>query len=150
MADIGGIDPTKVSPEEFATLVGNADDDQIADVIHAVGTRQVLDRIFDGMQERFRPDKAQGVEARIQFVITDDGNEHPYGVEITQGSCRAAAGEVDDAKVMITTDVVSFSKMVAGEAEGTQLFMRGKLRAKGDLMFAARMMSFFERPTRSS
>lgn len=149
MADMG-IDPTKVTPEEFAQLVSNAEDEQIADVIHAVGTDQVLNRVFDGMQERFLPDKAQGVNETVQFVITDEGSEHPYAVEIANGSCAARAGTADSPKVTITTGLVPFAKMIAGQAEGTQLFMRGQLRAQGDLMFATRIMTFFDRPTASS
>jgi putative sterol carrier protein len=149
MADFG-IDPQNVTPEEFAGLVANADDDQIAEVIHAVGTDQVLDRIFEGMKERFLADKAQGVDAVVQFVITDDGKEHPYAVKIANGSIDTQSGPADSPKVTITTGVVPFAKMIGGQAEGTQLFMRGELRAQGDLMFATRIMTFFDRPTATS
>jgi putative sterol carrier protein len=145
-----GFDPSNVTPEEFAGLVANADDDQIADVIHAVGTKEVLDRIFEGMEERFLPEKAQGVDAKVQFVITDNGQEFPYGVEFSGTSCKAQAGQVDSPKVTITTAVVPFAKMIGGQSEGTQLFMRGQLRAQGDLMFATRLMTFFDRPVASS
>jgi putative sterol carrier protein len=149
MAD-QGFDPSSVSPEEFAGLVANAEDEQIADVIHAVGTKEVLDRVFEGMQERFLPEKAEGVDAKVQFVITDQGTEYPYGVEFANGVCKAGAGSIDSPKVTITTAVVPFAKMIGGQAEGTQLFMRGQLRASGDLMFATRLMTFFDRPVASS
>jgi putative sterol carrier protein len=145
-----GFDPSSVTPEEFASLVANADDDQIADVVHAVGTKEVLDRIFEGMEERFLPEKAQGVDAKVQFVVTDEGEEYPYGVEFSNGTCKTQAGPVDSPKVTITTGVVPFAKMIGGQAEGTQLFMRGQLRAQGDLMFATRLMTFFDRPVASS
>jgi putative sterol carrier protein len=145
-----GIDPQNVTPEEFAGLVANADDDQIADVIHAVGTEQVLGRVFEGMKERFLADKAQGVDAVVQFVITDDGTEHPYAVQISNGSIETRPGTADSPTVTITTGVVPFAKMIGGQAEGTQLFMRGQLRAQGDLMFATRIMTFFDRPTATS
>jgi len=140
------IDPTQVTPEEFAGLVANADDDQIAEVVRATGTGAVLDRIFDGMEQRFLPDKAQGVDATVQFVVTDDGAEHPYAVKISNGTCAVDKGRADAPKVTITTDIVSFSKLVAGQTQGPQLFMAGKLKVSGDLMFSARIMSFFDRP----
>jgi putative sterol carrier protein len=143
---MAGIDPSQISPEEFAGLVATADDDQIKEVISGVGTDSVLDRIFEGMQASFRPDRAQGVDANVQFVITDDDTEHPYKVVIASGSCTAGRGEVDDPKVRLQTDIVSFAKLVGGKAEGPQLFMRGKLKVKGDIMFATRVMSFFDRP----
>jgi putative sterol carrier protein len=140
------MDLSQISPEEFATLVANSSDQEIADVIHAVGTKQVLDRVFHGMGERFLPEKAEGVDATVQFTITDEGKEYPYSIAIADGKCSLTEGAADTPKVTITTDVVSFANMIAGQAEGTQLFMTGKLRASGDLMFATRLMTFFDRP----
>jgi len=70
------IDPAQVTPEQFAGLVAAADDEQIAQVVRAAGTEAVLDRIFEGMEQRFLPDKAKGVDAIVQFVIADEGTEH--------------------------------------------------------------------------
>jgi putative sterol carrier protein len=140
------IDPARVTPEEFAGLVANADDDQIAQVVRETGTEAVLDRIFEGMEQRFLPDKAQGVDVVVQFVVTDEGAEHAYAVKISNGTCVVDKGRADAPKVTISTDIVSFSKLVAGQAQGPQLFMAGKLKVSGDLMFSARIMTFFDRP----
>jgi putative sterol carrier protein len=140
------IDPAQITPEEFAGLVANAGDEQIAEVVRATGTEKVLDRIFEGMEERFQPDKAQGVDATVQFVVTDEDDEYAYAVKISNGSCQIEKGRVDAPKVTIKTDIVSFSKLVAGQVQGPQLFMSGKLKVSGDLMFSARIMNFFDRP----
>lgn len=140
------IDPQSITPEQFAQLVSGASDDEIGTTIRSAGTGEVLDLIFDGMKERFLPDKAEGVEATVQFVITDEGDEHPYALKVVDGKCEVDKTKADDAKTTITTDVVSFSKLVAGAAEGPQLFMAGKLRVAGDLMFSQRVMTFFDRP----
>lgn len=147
MREAQGIDPTRVSPEEFAALVTQADDEQIAEVIHGVGTEQVLDRIFQGMKERFRPESAQGVDATIQFVVTDNGAEHAYSVVIANGSCDVRSERAESPRVTLTTDLVSFAKLIAGKEDGMRLFMAGKLKVSGDLMFSTRIMSFFDRPT---
>ena len=146
MSERQGIDPTTVTPEEFAQLVANADDDQIAGAFRAVGTEQVLDRIFQGMQERFVPEKAQGVDADIQWIVTDDGIEHTYLTSIRDGSCTISKSASDDPKVALKTDVVSFSKLITGQAQGPQLFMGGKLKVSGDLMFSQRITGFFATP----
>jgi putative sterol carrier protein len=140
------IDPAQVTPEQFAGLVAVADDEQIAQVVRAAGTEAVLDRIFEGMEQRFLPDKAKGVDAIVQFVIADEGTEHAYAVTISNGTCAVDKGRADATKVAITTDIVSFAKLVGGRAQGPQLFMAGKLKVSGDLMFSARIMSFFDRP----
>ncbi|MFP5298618.1 MAG: SCP2 sterol-binding domain-containing protein [Actinomycetota bacterium] len=147
MTDTFGIDPANVTPEEFAGLIANADDQQIADVIRTVGPETVLDRIFEGMESNFRPDKASNVDAVIVFVVTDDGSEYPYTVNISNAACNVDKGKADDPRVSLTTDVVSFSKLVIGQAQGPQLFMAGKLKIQGDLMFSAQIMNFFDRPT---
>jgi len=119
-------------------------DDEIAQRIHDAGTDGVLDAVFTGMQERFQPDKASGVDAALQWLIADDGDEHPYTVTVKDGTCETDPGRVDDPRVTLTTDVVSFAKLMAGKAPGPMLYMTGKLKIQGDLMLAQRMTSFFE------
>lgn len=146
MSEMQGIDPTTVTPEEFAQLVANAEDDQIAEAFRAVGTDQVLDRIFEGMQERFVPEKAQGVDADIQWIVTDEGIEHTYSTAIRDGHCIVSKNASENPKVTLKTDVVSFSKLITGQAQGPQLFMGGKLKVSGDLMFSQRITGFFAPP----
>lgn len=118
----------------------------MAEAFRAVGTEQVLDRIFEGMQERFVPDKAQGVDAEIQWIVTDDGGEYTYLTTIGDGSCTISKETAEQPKVALRTDVVSFSKLITGQAQGPQLFMSGKLKVSGDLMFSQRITGFFVAP----
>ena len=143
--EAGAIDPQDISPEQFAQMVAGASDDQIAEAIRTIGTERTLDRIFQGFEERFQPDKAQGVDADIQFVVTDQDAEHPYKVSIKDGACTAARGSTDS-PVTLTLGLVPFARMVTGQANGMQLFMTGKLKVSGDLMFAPGIMNFFEPP----
>jgi putative sterol carrier protein len=48
--------------------------------------------------------------------------------------------------VKLTADLVPFVKLVTGEAQGPALFMSGKLKVSGDLMFSTRIMTFFDQP----
>jgi putative sterol carrier protein len=135
-----------VTPEQFAELVASASDEEIEQVVHAVGTKETLDRIFKGFEERFIPAKAEGVTADVVFLIKDGGQENPYTVSIADGKCSTKAEAAGDPKTTLTTDVVSFAKLITGKEEGVALFMGGKLRIAGDLMFAQRIMTFFDRP----
>jgi len=137
-------DLSTISPEEFAQMVAAASDEQIVEAVHAVGTGATLDRVFDGMRDRFVPERAKGVEADIQFVIDDEGSEHAHLVGIHGGACSVGSTQADDPKVTLTTDLVSFLKLVAGKVGGPQLFMTGKLKISGDLFFATRIMGFFD------
>ena len=147
MTEAQGIDPTAVSPEEFAQLVASADDNEIVEIFRSVGTDQVLDRIFKGMEERFQPERAQGVDAQIQWIVTDDGTEHTYVTSISDGNCTVSKDEAEQPKVALKTDVASFSKLITGQAQGPQLFMSGKLKVSGDIMFSQRITSFFAAPS---
>jgi len=146
MAAQNQVDPQKVSPEEFAQLVKGSSDEDIAATVHQAGTADVLDRIFEGMEQRFVAAKASDVDADIVFEITDEGDTHPYVVAIHDGSCKTQRGTVDNPKVKLTSGLVPFIKLVTGEAQGPQLFMSGKLKVSGDLMFSTRIMSFFDQP----
>jgi len=118
-------------------------DSEIAERIDAAGAEEVLAGIFAGLPGRFQPDKASGVEGEVQWVVTDDGTEYPYVVAVKDGACTTEAGRTESPRVTVTTDAVSFVKMMAGKAAGPQLYMTGKLKLQGDMMLAQRMATFF-------
>jgi putative sterol carrier protein len=49
-------------------------------------------------------------------------------------------------RVKIKTVPVAFLKLVTGQQSGPVMFMTGKLKLEGDVMFASRMTSFFRIP----
>ncbi len=139
-----GLDPDNMTAEEFVGLAGQTEDDQLEAVIRGADTKKVLEKIFLGFAERFVPDRAQGVEAVVQFVVTDQGQEHPHTVQITGGECRTEPGTADSPKATLKLGLVPFIRLLTGQSDGMQLFMAGKLKVNGDLMFAARVPGFFE------
>jgi putative sterol carrier protein len=146
MAEGTTFDLEEITAEQFARLVAGAPDDQILEAIRAAGTGRVLDRIFRGMRERFVPERAQDVDAVVVFVVTDQGEGHPFTLTIRAGTCAVAPGSDEDPKVTITIDLLSFTRLTAGQAQGPGLFMSGKLKLSGDLMFGARVAGFFDPP----
>ena len=123
--------------------LASGSDDEIAGKLRDAGVEQVLDAVFAGMVDRFQADKASGVDATVQWNITDDGAEHPYSVTVKDGAITTGRGGAESPRVTLTTDAVSFAKLMAGKAVGPQLYMTGKLKINGDLMLAQRMTSFF-------
>lgn len=143
---MNGIDPSQIGPQEFAQLVKTSSDDQIETVIHGVGTEATLTRIFKGFEERFVPAKAEGVTADVQFLIKDEGEEHPYVVAINDGTCGTRRTKADDPKTTLSLKLLPFVKLITGQADGMKLFMTRKLKISGDIMFAQRVLTFFDRP----
>ncbi len=146
MSDALDIDLSTITPEELAALVKSVDDQTLRDGVKAVGTEAALDRCFEGMAERFRSDVGKAVDATVNFHVDDDGAQHPYHVTMKDGTCTARQGVGEGAKATIRTDVVSFMKLITGNATGPGLFMKGKIKLEGDMMFAARFDGFFDKP----
>lgn len=136
----------QLTADEFAALVWAASDEQIEEGIRAAGTERVLNRIFDEMQRAFLPQRAPGVSAEIQWVVTDQGQEHPYRMAIAGGTCSTAPGRTEHPKATLHMDTVAFAKLVTGRREGVQLWMLKKLQVKGDVMLAVRLNGYFQRP----
>jgi putative sterol carrier protein len=136
----------QLTAEEFAELVHVATDEQIEEGIRLAGTAEVLDRIFSEMANRFLPDRAAGVSAIAQWVVTDGGQEHPYRMSIAGHACSVERGRADDPDTTLTLDTVSFAKLVTGKREGVQLFMLGRLKISGGLPLAVRLNGFFRKP----
>src|SRR5919106_6599634 len=108
-------DLSQITPEAFAQLVQVANDDQILEAMRSVGVETALDRTFEGMRERFSPAKAAGVNDVIQWVVTDQGQEHPYTASIHDGVCETGRGRAEKATVTLTTDLVSFVRLISGQ-----------------------------------
>jgi putative sterol carrier protein len=138
----------ELTADQFVTLVFAATDEQIEEGIRAAGPAQVLDRIFAEMAQRFLPERAPGVAAEIQWVVTDGDKEHSYRMTIAGGRCSADRGRVDRPTATLTMDLVSFAKLVAGRREGVQLWMLHRLKVQGEVLLAVRLQGYFDRPRR--
>ena len=118
-------------------------DEEVAQKFRAAGTGKVLDAVFSGMQQRFQPDRAAGVDAKAQWIVSDAGEEHPYVITVNDGACEVEPGRAESPRVTLSTDVASYAKLMAGRVPGQALYMSGKLQIQGDLMLAQRMTTFF-------
>ena len=136
--------PQDISPEQFAELIKGATDEQIVETVHQAGTKEVLDQTFRGMKEAFAPEQAKGVDAVVQWVVTDEGQDHAYTLVIKEGQCRMQEGPAENPRVTLATDLVSFLRLIVGQAQGPQLFFSGKLKVTGDLMFSQQVSTFFQ------
>ncbi|MET0731005.1 MAG: SCP2 sterol-binding domain-containing protein [Solirubrobacterales bacterium] len=67
---------------------------------------------------------------------------------ISSGTCKVSEGlTADSARVTFTIDGADFLRLVTGNAQGPMLFMSGRLKIEGDMMFAASAASLFTIPT---
>src|SRR5207247_456648 len=112
------------------------------------GRKATLDEIFRRMTERVEPGKADGTSAVVHWKILDrpgGGYDH-YEVVLENGACTVTDEPAREPRVTLRIGPVPFLKLVSGNANGPMLFMSGKLKIEGDLLFAAAITSLFRIP----
>ena len=65
---------------------------------------------------------------------------------IAIGACTTSNAPQHEPRVTLTLDGVDFLRLVTGNAAGPMLFMSGKLKIEGDLMFSTQIQSMFTIP----
>ena len=147
--DPSQVDPSQVDAEELAKNMSQATDEQLAELMAGPMRAQILDEIFRRMEEHFRADAAGDTEAVIHWRIGGkDGDAYDeFESVISGGTCKVHRGfESQGARVTFTIGGADFLRLVSGNAAGPMLFMSGKLKIEGDMMFAASAASLFVIP----
>jgi putative sterol carrier protein len=142
-------DPSQVDAGELARNMSKATDEQLGELMAGPMREQILAEVFRRMEEHFRADKARDTDAVIHWRIGGraDGGEDEFETAIADGACRVSEGlRSGDARVTFTIAGADFLRLVTGNAAGPMLFMTGKLRIEGDMMFAASAASLFTIP----
>jgi putative sterol carrier protein len=124
-------------------LVEGRSDEEITTSIEELGIDALLDQVFEGMQQAFQPDKAAGQSAVVQWDVNAPDGTHSRTVTIADGTCTVAAGAAESPRVTLTLALPDFARFVAGQLDGMQAFMSGKLKLAGDIMFAQTMQAWF-------
>jgi putative sterol carrier protein len=149
MSDFSNIDDyADISPTEFARLVKATPESELRALLAGHQRTAILDGIFARMPESFRPDRAAGLDAVIQWTITGGPNgSDTYEIRIADGACSASPSpSTDRPKLGITVAPVDFVKVISGNASPVLMFMTGKLKAKGDMGLAVNIPNLFEVP----
>ena len=98
--------------------------------------------VFAAMSGRFLPEKAAGVSATIQFDLTGDGGAQ-YHVSVADSKCAVAEGAAEAPNLVLTAAAADFVDMVNGRLNPTSAFMQGKIKLKGEMALAMKMLQFF-------
>jgi putative sterol carrier protein len=144
-------DFTAVSAEDFAALVANASDEQLAEAMSGANREAALRQIFTRMAEFLDPERAKGHDAVVHFQIVGrpDGGYDEFEVIVREGRCTVSETPTEQSRVTLNVDPVGFLKLITNRASGPELFMTGKLKIEGDLMYAPQIASLFRIPTAS-
>jgi putative sterol carrier protein len=98
---------------------------------------------FDAMGGRFRPDKASGTNATIQYDVSGEGAGTWHAV-IKDGVCTVNPGPATNPSLTLSISGPDWLDMLSGKQSGQMLFMSGKLKVKGDMGLAMKLSSMFQ------
>ena len=131
------------NPELLAQLLEGRSDEEINAFATAAGVDTVLAQVFDAMKERLDPQKSAGQSAVVQWDVNAPDGTHSYQFKVENGSGSWTQGTSDTPRVTLTFSLADFLRFVAGQLDGMQAFMGGKLRLAGDMMFATTLQTWF-------
>ena len=86
-------------------------------------------------------EKAQATDAVYVFNIDGD-NGGTWTVDLTKDEDFVNEGAADDAQCTINMKEKDFIDLWTGKLPGTQAFMMGKLKLKGDMGLAMKLQNF--------
>lgn len=147
-AEDGTLGLREFDPQDFARLISRASKEQTAAVMGSSPLRgQILDEVFRRMQTHFRTERAGSTKAVVHFELTGGpAADDTYQIVIVDGGCTIGSELDREPRAAITVPAPEFLKLASGNASAPVLFMTGKLKVKGDLGFAAGIMSLFDIP----
>ncbi len=101
-----------------------------------------VSQVIDKFASRFCPENAVGVTTCYQFIL-DDADD--FYLDIADQQCQALRGEHDDPDITLITNSETFIRIVNGETDGMSAYLKGSLRAEGNIMLATKLSKLFKR-----
>ncbi len=99
--------------------------------------------LMDKLPDFFLPEKAQGVDAVIQFDLSGENGGEWY-ITIKEGTLKVDSGKAESPKLTITADAQDMFDIFTGKLNAMAAFSGGKLKLSGDLGLSMKLMNFFK------
>jgi putative sterol carrier protein len=131
-------------PADLAQAVEGKSDDEINKALEGK-YEATCQQVFDGMKDRFMPEKAGSESAVIQYDIKAPDKVHTFQLKVAGGKCEVVSGTGGQPRVTLSLAFPDFLRLVANKLDGMQAFFSGKLKLGGDMMFAQTMQNWFKR-----
>ncbi len=107
-----------------------------------MATSEEIKGIFPEMVNRLVPEKADGIDAVIQFDLSGD-NGGMFWVKIANGSAENGEGSVDNPTMTLKAAADDWFAVSTGQMNAMQAFMSGKIKIQGDMSIAMKMQTLF-------
>jgi SCP-2 sterol transfer family len=132
----------------MARMVRSMPPEQLAEGLR-LNREAILGEVFRRFSDQLSP-AGRRQEAVIKWKIGEGSGRGGYDrwfVVLRDGRCESGLDLDLRPRVTFTVGPLDFLRLVTGNADPTRLWLRRRLGIRGDLRFAARMPSFFTRPT---
>lgn len=141
--------PSDLVARRFARFVASSSEERLRWTVSGWRRRLVLGGIFRQMPRRLNREQAKNTDVAVDWKIKGgpDGAVDHFQVVIKQGKCRVTRRPAESPRATIELDAVDFLRLAGGVAQGPELFMAGKIRIEGDVMFTAQLASLFRIPS---
>ena len=100
-----------------------------------------IEDLMNRMPGAFLPEKAEGVDAVIQFKLGEEGN---WICTIKDQTCTAERGEAEDPNLTLTAEPGDYIDLVTGALSAMTAIAQKKIELKGDLNLAMKYMGLFD------
>lgn len=107
-----------------------------------MATSEEIKSIFPEMVNRLVPEKANGIDALIQFDLSGD-NGGLFWVKVENGTAESGEGSVDNPTMTLKASADDWFAVSTGQMNAMQAFMSGKIKIQGDMSIAMKMQTMF-------
>lgn len=98
--------------------------------------------LMERMPGAFLPDKAEGMEAVIQFRLGAEGGD--WVCTIKDKKCSVEAGQVENPNLTLSAEASNYIDLVTGKLNPMTAIATKKIELKGDLNLAMKYMNLFD------
>ena len=101
-----------------------------------------LDEVVASYPDRFRPDKADGVDAVVQMHLAGPGGRDVQ-IHVNDGALRIEDGTHPDPTLTLSAGAEDWLAVENGQLNPMMAMMQGKLKLKGSVPFATKFLTMF-------
>ena len=128
---------------ELHALIDGRSDEEILAAVGAIpgGSSELLDETMAGMADALDPDAAE--DCVLGYEIEAPEGTHAYRIEVRGQRVTAEHRDPADARVVLCLTLPNYLRLISGLLDGTDAFMTGRMRIRGDVMFAPQIGRIF-------
>lgn len=102
-----------------------------------------IEELMNRMPKAFLPEKAEGVEAVIQFHFSGD-EAGDWVATIGDGQCIVDQGTTEEATMTLRADSQDYKDIILGKLDPMTAFMQQKVKLTGNLNMALGLTKYFK------